>query len=546
MKRYIRAAVSIENLRTQFAPDMTDDKFRQLISLDPSADFEKNRGGKYCPWIFRQDKKGNLTEADYTNLKDALDYFMVNYKKYPKSDLGQYKTIEEFLQDTEAVGNRELTDKEKAKMLKKQAHHASDEDKKFLVEDGDWEVWQPLTYAGSISLARQGGTKASWCTAYEGDDHWYQRYTRKGPLYIFLNTKDPHQKYQLHFETDSWYDINDNQKWMPAFYAFCGEHPAIAEFFNVKNDNGVLSRADSIVGYEETKEITIPDTISALPDIDFPDCVEKIILPDSITKLYERRFEGLRNLKEIKLPSAIKQIPRECFKDCTALEHIDIPDSVLVYRANAFYNCSSLKSIKHSSNLVSVEEDCFWSCEALETQLPDSVTYIGKTIFNGTNIADIVIPAGVSSLVSSGFASSSIKSVNLNEVNNIAMKCFKDSSVEKINLDKVSYIGPSAFRDCINLKSIELNPSGVKVGSHAFANSGLNGTVTIYPTTELSLSVFDDCKDLTIKWEAEDQPYELDGIKLLICSKGKCPDLINANRGYIKIETTEGDVYEVQ
>ena len=93
MKFYIKSVVSIDNLKTQFAEGMEDEKFKDLIELDPSANYAANKGGKYCPWIFRQYKKGNLPEEDFVNLKDALGYFLQNYKKYPKSDLGQYKTF---------------------------------------------------------------------------------------------------------------------------------------------------------------------------------------------------------------------------------------------------------------------------------------------------------------------------------------------------------------------------------------------------------------------------------------------------------------------
>lgn len=546
MKRYIRAVVSIDNLKTQFALDMTDEEFKKIIDIDPSANFDANKGGKYCPWIFRQVKKGNLTESDYTNLKDALEYFMINYKKYPKSDIGQYKTVQEFLQDTEDVGNRELTDKEKAKLLKKQAHNASDEDKEFLVEDGDWEVWKPLTYAGSISLARTGGVKASWCTAYEGDPYYYERYTRKGPLYIFINTKDPNEKYQLHFETRSWYDIRDSSLGMDAFYTFCSEHPLIADFFGVVVTTGVVIVNDNIVGYANSDEIVIPDTVSKMPDISFPESAKKIVLPDSITKLRNHQFSGLRNLKEIKLPANIKQITMGCFEHCSSLESIDIPDSVLVYRERAFSDCSSLKSIKHSANLVSVEGYCFDSCDSLDTKLPDSVTYLGPKIFFGADISEITIPGGVSTLVNSSFEASPVKRVNISEVTRIGKDCFRDSKIEEINLDKVSYIGVSAFRGCNGLKSIKLNSDGVKVGFHAFAESAISGTVTIHPTTELALGAFNSCTELTIKWEAADDDYEIDDIKLLICSERDCPKLVAANKGYIRIETTEGDVYEVQ
>lgn len=550
MKKYISSAVSIDNLRTQFAPDMDDKTFKELIEIDPSADFEKNKGGKYCPWIFRQYNKGNLNIVnDGTNLKDALGYFLLHYKKYPKSDLGQYKTVEEFLTDTEVVGNRELTDKEKAKLLKKQAHHASTEDKKFCVEDGAWEVWSPLTYPGSISLAREGGTKATWCTAYEGDDYYYKRYTRQGPLYIFLNTSDPNEKYQLHFESNSWFDINDHSLGMRKFYAFCEEHPAIQEYFEIKSENGVQTRAGSIVGYDENAtEVIIPDGVSNLyGGGGFPTNVEKIVLPNSIPSLQENQFSGLSKLKEVKLPDSIKEIPPYAFKECTSLESIDIPNSVKVYREYAFKECTSLKTIKHSSSLVYVADGCFQNCTSWDGQLPDSVKFLGKQIFRGSEVSSISIPSNVTQIVNSAFANSQvIKDVDLANVIDIQPNAFRITTLENINLSKVTNIGANAFRGCMNLGPIELNSDGVTIGANAFTQSGVSGLVTINENTHLGIDAFNGCSNLTVEWDAPDDDYEFEGIKLLICDEAACPKLIKANKGYIEIETTSGQKYPIE
>ena len=108
---------------------------------------------------------------------------------------------------------------------------SSDGDKEFIVETPEWEVWKPLTWEGSIELARVGGSKARWATAYEGNDHYWNAYTKRGPLYIFINKNDPSQKRQLHIETNSWYDENDRSLGMPAFDKFCEESPEVAEYF---------------------------------------------------------------------------------------------------------------------------------------------------------------------------------------------------------------------------------------------------------------------------------------------------------------------------
>lgn len=550
MKRYIKCAVSIENLKTQFAQDMDDNTFKDLIDIDPSADFEKSKGGKYCPWIFRQYNKGNLNIVDDgTNLKDALGYFLLHYKKYPKSDIGQYKTVQEFLTDTEAVGNRELTDKEKQKLLKKQAHHANTEDKKFCVEDGVWEVWTPLTYPGSISLAREGGTKATWCTAYEGDDYYYKRYTRQGPLYIFLNTSDPNEKYQLHFESESWFDIGDRRLGMPAFYTFCDEHPAIKEFFDIKTENGVNTRAGSIVAYQEdAKEIIIPDGVSQLNyNIDFPDTVEKIIIPDSIKSLDSECFRSLKNLTEIKLPGDIKKIPARAFEGCSALASIDIPDSVKLYSKEAFRGCENLKTIKHSSSLIGIDDLCFAMCPVLETDIPDSVTYIGKHIFDGCEkITSIQIPSGITEINAQLFQNNStLEYIDFNNVISIGSHAFRNTAMEDVDISKVTFVGAGAFRSS-KLKHLDFVADGAVIGLHAFEGCPeLAGSVTILPNMDIGMGAFDNCPKLTVEWDAEDQDYEFENIKLLVCDEKKHPKLFKANKGYVAIETTEGKTYPV-
>lgn len=433
MKLYIRAARTVEQLETQEGTGLAKPVVKQLIELDPTANYEAGKGGKYCPWILRMHKNGTLKKEDYTNLKDALELFSKEYKKYPKSDLNQYKSVEEFLNDTHDVGNRELTDKEKAKMLKKQAHRADDQDKEFLIADGNWEVWRPLTYAGSISLAREGGHKAQWCTAYEGNDHYWRSYSSKGPLYIFLNKADPDEKYQTHFETNSWfYDIDDRELGQTAFINFCAEHPKIGKFFEVVSENGVMSRAGVPLQYDpKATKIILPENCTKLPDFRFPEACREVVLPDGVTD----------------------------------------------------------------------------------------------------------IPAGV-------FRGSNVVTVTANNIERIGANAFRDSAITNIDLTGVARIGSSAFRNCKNMTNLVLNTTDeLTIGSYAFADDQFQA-VDVLPTMHLSMAAFDGCPNLVVTWKAEDEAYEFADIKALVLDADKCPELLNANKGFITIKTTSGETYE--
>lgn len=547
MKVYIKAVVSIENLKTQFGEGINDDMFARLVNVDPTADYDSNRGGKYCPWIFRKYKEGSLTEDDFQNLTDALEHFSKYSKKYQHTDLGQYRTVEEFLQDAEDVANRPLTEKEIAKENKKRSHHTSDVDKEFIVEDDEWEVWRPLTKAGSMALASLGGEKARWCTANDGSDYYWNRYTSQGPLYIFINKADPTEKYQTHFETDSYmYNKYDRPQGETFFYNFCKEHPIIGDYFKVQVVDGLYLRAGHIVRYDkDATVIKIPEGVTELnPRLSFPNGLEELYLPDSITELRPGAFDYQHNLKYVKLPNTLTKLPSDVFSVCENLERIEIPDSVVSYGRHAFYGCVKLKSIKNSSSLERIGEECFKGCRALEDfKLPESLTYLGSRCFVNSSITDISLPDSVTTLRGTFNCDQEISTVDLNNVTEILADTFRESTIDEIDLTKVKRIGASAFRGCPNLSTITLSP-GVLVGSNAFADCPNLTKINVPKDCELRYKVFDNCPNLTVTWQKEDEDYEFEDIKLLVCDES-CIQLIEANRGIVKIKTRQGKVYDI-
>jgi len=535
----IFAAVSLENLRQQVAKpiferyaddsdysDTPEQVFKSLVDIDPTADYDNNKGGKYVPWIIRQYLKNNLDPANYTNLTDALKHFAISPKKYAHSDLGQYKTVQEFLDDAERVGNMPLTEKEKAKMLKKRAHQASTEDKEFIAEDGVWELWIPKTHAGSISLAREGGTKARWCTAYEGDDYYWRRYTQyydDGNLYIFLNTEDPGEKYQLHFGSNSWFDINDSSLGMPAFYKFISDKPVFAKYFNVDIDNGVVIKDDKIVGIDDdVTELFIPNNIIYPLKVDrLPYGIRKIVFPDEWDKICE--LTNYPDLEYVYLPKSLEKISNLAIHDLPKLTTIVMPENLKYIGDGNFVNCNSLT----------------------ELNIPDSVERIGRGCFNNTLLRNLRYPNSTTKVLPKMFEDNLASfNIDLNNVDTIGTRAFYGTTFEFISdLRKVTYYGPQCFKGS-NLSILNLN-SFAHIGSYAFAESDLSGEISLYESVDLGEGCFDDCPDLTIYWARPDEEYEFDNISKLVCSNS-CKKLIAANKGYVNIETIEGEKYDAE
>ena len=119
---------------------------------------------------------------------------------------------------------------------KKEFEQKAKEGAELLATDGDWELWTPKTFEASVYLARKGVSRddaARWDTAYDGDNYYFNWFTKKGPLYIFINKANPKEKYQYHEETNSFYDQYDRQS---DFDSFICEHPAFAEYFGIECD----------------------------------------------------------------------------------------------------------------------------------------------------------------------------------------------------------------------------------------------------------------------------------------------------------------------
>lgn len=570
MKVYIKA-VSIEDLRKQY-PDMEEHDFAQLVDVDPTANYASKKRGKFMPWIFKQNKLGNLTNPDiYHDVTDALLLLEKDRKAFPKPDLNQYKTVDEFIDAYHIALNNPtpLSKRQKERETHKKVKQALVDDSngeiEFLASDGDWELYTPKTFAGSIALAEVGcdktkpykypeasddNLKARWCTA--ANEGYYNRYTRQGPLYIFINRNDPINKFQsCPASGDWWFDKQDRSLGQDKFLEFCEAHPAIKQYFDIEERGGILYMGQKCLGFVPgIKEITLPDDFR-WGSMQIPRDIESLYIPDGVKisndGWYRTRLNNMPNLKTVRLPETMTELPDSFFSECVALEEITIPNSVKIYYERAFMGCTSLTTINHSENLIVVREGCFQGCTKLKSQLPASVKYIGKYVFNDCKELDpIQMPDSTTEIISAAFKSQAINGIELNNVTKVNSSAFYKSDISYIDISKLTYIGGSAFRDCPNLQVVEFNPDGVKVGSYAFADNDMDGLVTVKDSTELGLSVFDNCPNLTIEWDKADEPYEFENVKLIICSKD-CKELISVNKGYIPIEIKEdGTRYEVE
>ena len=75
------------------------------------------------------------------------------------------------------------------------------------------------------------------------------------------------------------------------------------------------------------------------------DNIERVIIPDSITKISASSFQNCEKLVEVSIPDSINTIDERAFYRCIKLCSITIPHGVKYIEESTFYYCSSLTNI---------------------------------------------------------------------------------------------------------------------------------------------------------------------------------------------------------
>ena len=261
---------------------------------------------------------------------------------------------------------------------------------------------------------------------------------------------------------------------------------------------------------------------------------EKVDIPEkidgkSVTSIGSSVFRGCKRLSSITIPNCVTSIDSFAFRDCTSLKSITIPNSVTSIYYDAFRGCTSLTAINvanRNQNYVSVngvlyDKDktviirypagkkdksysildgvtgicayAFEDCANLESiTLPDSVTLMGLSVFNGCkSLTTINVAAGNQNFVSvNGVLYDKDKTAIIRYP---ARKKDKNYNI----LNSVRFVHNNAFEDCTNLTSITIPNSVTGISSNAFSGCSIKSITIPNSVTNIYSSTFDGCISLT-------------------------------------------------
>lgn len=203
--------VSIEELRRQFVecdpPKLTAEVFDQIVQACSNK-------SNYATWMCKKVADNLINTEDLHLWSEVFEFFDRYKQRFQKKDINQVKTSEDinaFLTDYNTV-----KDAVEAKKATGQTQKVKDETDQCLLghlrsSDGqDWLVYK--TNPGQWALERKIGSGTSWCTvAQQSYFDMYMRDYHDPAYYIFINKKNPKEKYQIHYGSNQCKDKLDHE-----------------------------------------------------------------------------------------------------------------------------------------------------------------------------------------------------------------------------------------------------------------------------------------------------------------------------------------------
>ena len=231
------------------------------------------------------------------------------------------------------------------------------------------------------------------------------------------------------------------------------------------NIYGAAEKDFEIVGGElkaykgESVDVVIPNTVKRIADKAFTHFeggwfsntrfegmhIESLVIPESVTYIGSRAFEGCKQLKSITFQGGNTDIGALAFAECKSLSELILPAGICV-GPNAFHQCTQLKCITVQDPVGGENRN----------------TILGEQAFSDCY-----------SLVNINFGNGPI---------DIGNEAFRNctSLVELIIPQQVTYLGSYCFCDCMALKNVTVYSDNICIFQYAFSHCPSLDSFTLY------------------------------------------------------------------
>ena len=271
-------------------------------------------------------------------------------------------------------------------------------------------------------------------------------------------------------------------------------------------DDFVIVGNNILLDYNgEDSIVTIPRGVTMICDaFDGCDFIQKVIIPDSVTRIGTSAFDDCDSLNDVVIPPNITIIEERAFHACNSLSTIEISDNVFYIGCDAFCLTPWLSNQTDEFVIVGDHVLLDYNGESYAVSIPEDVKMISNAFFQHRHIKSVTIPESVE--IIGDYAFEQCESLNHIEipgntayVGNYAFAyCY--SLPQLIIPDSTIYIGDYAFARCEALNYLELSNNLAHIGSFAFADcTSLKYIAIPASVTYIGSDVFEFSSDMQIR-----------------------------------------------
>ncbi len=150
-------------------------------------------------------------------------------------------------------------------------------------------------------------------------------------------------------------------------------------------------------GCTSLESVQFPSTVRSIGKLAFGSCpaLKDVQFAEGdaggLEEIGYSAFRGCAALTTFAFPHGLKSICSWAFAQCTALSAAVLPEGLTSLERDAFYGCSSVGFVRLSATLNSLVDDVFYGCSSLESvRIPAGVDAFGSNVFTGcTRIREV-------------------------------------------------------------------------------------------------------------------------------------------------------------
>lgn len=276
------------------------------------------------------------------------------------------------------------------------------------------------------------------------------------------------------------------------------------------NGSGTINIPSSVTNPQDHESYKVTSVISWVAN-QIARSVREVVLPEGLLSIPDACFDQCQGVKKITIPSTCTSIGIRCFRNCGDLQTYAISGSSSTFAVEngvlfeknkktlVYFPCGRSGDYRIPNGVTTIRQYAFSQCVKLQTlTIPTSVTsmYFGKGASIVTTAENIKVESGnaffsdidgvLCNADKAKLYSYPARRIHANatykvpdNVREIAPDAFYVSSVKTVNLNNVETIGEGAFAFSYGLQSVYFSDKVKTIGEGAFAGCDNLNQITV-------------------------------------------------------------------